>query len=128
MQKLNVLNNLLSTANYKGFWNTLRSDDLYADLIAGVSGFEDDMRIRIAATVSQAVRELQRDILEEWLELRGKEFERLVVDVCGWRLEGQGLVKVPSNKDNEAKGTVVRENVKFDQFSRIVRRAYEQPA
>lgn len=122
------MNNLLSTADYKGFWATLRSDDLYADLTAGVSGFDELMRVRIAATVSQAVREVQREILEDWLELHGDGFDKFVGDVCGWKVESQGMVKVPTNKDNEAKGTVVRENVKFDQFSRIVRRAYEQPA
>ena len=128
VQKLNVLNKLLSGADYKGFWATLRSDDLYADLTAGVSGFDELMRVRIAATVSQAVREVQRDILQEWLELRGDAFEKFVGDVCGWKVESNGIVKVPTNKDNEAKGTVVRENVKFDQFARVVKRAYEQPA
>jgi len=60
VQKLNVLNNLLETADYSTFWATVRSDDLYADLVAEVSGFEELMRVRIAATVSQAVREVER--------------------------------------------------------------------
>ena len=128
VQKLNVLNNLLSGADYKGFWSTLRGDDLYGDLTTGVSGFEELMRVRIAATVSQAAREVQRDILEDWLELRGESFDKFVGDVCGWKVESGGMVRVPTNKDNEAKGTIVRENVKFDQFARVVRRAYEQPA
>ena len=85
------------------------------------------MRVRIAATVSQAVREVERSILESWLNCQGKEFEHFVGTVCGWNVDGN-KIKIPINKDNEAKGTVVRENVKFDQFSRIVRRAYEQPA
>ncbi|KAI9728328.1 MAG: hypothetical protein M1828_003728 [Chrysothrix sp. TS-e1954] len=128
VQKLNVLNNLLSAADYSAFWSTFRGDALYAELVAEVSGFEELMRVRIAATVSQAVREVQRSILEDWLELKGKQFEKFVGDVCGWKVETSGMVKVPLNKDNEAKGVVVRENVKFDQFSRIIRRAYEQPA
>lgn len=148
VQKLNVLNNLLETADYASFWATLRSDDLYADLVAEVSGFEELMRVRIAATVSQAVREVERGILEDWLDLRGEGFEKFVGGVCGWEVAKSGMVKVPMNKENEAKGTVVRENVKFDrkfnpdirevtgssvdlrfaEFSRIVRRAYEQPA
>lgn len=113
VQKLNVLNSLLSAANYTSFWSSLRRDDLYADLVAEVSGFEELMRVRIAATVSQAVREVERPILEDWLDLRGNEFQKFVGDVCGWSVEG-GTVKVPMNKENEAKGTVVRENVKFD--------------
>jgi hypothetical protein len=74
------------------------------------------MRVRIAATVSQAVREVDQTILESWLNLSGSEFEHFVGSVCGWTVEA-GKVKVPINKDNEAKGTVVRENVKFDRKS-----------
>jgi translation initiation factor 3 subunit K len=95
------------------FWAELDSDDLYADLVADVSGFEELMRVRIAATVSQAIREVDRSILESWLNLQGKEFEHFVGSVCGWNVDGD-KIKIPINKDNEAKGTVVRENVKFD--------------
>jgi translation initiation factor 3 subunit K len=116
VQKLNELRNLLEGADYAAFWSTLDSDDLYADLIADVSGFEELMRVRIAATVSQAVREVERSILESWLNLSGQEFDHFVGTVCGWNVEAT-KVKVPMNKDNEAKGTVVRENVNFDRES-----------
>ncbi|CAN9182675.1 unnamed protein product [Alternaria alternata] len=92
-----------------------------------LEGFEELMRVRIAATVSQAVREVDRSILESWLNLSGSEFDNFVGSVCGWNIDG-AKIKVPINKDNEAKGTVVRENVKFDQFARVIKRAYEQPA
>jgi translation initiation factor 3 subunit K len=113
VQKLNTLNNLLGGADYAAFWNTLDSDDLYADLVADVSGFDELMRVRIAVTVSQAIRELERGLLESWLNLQGKEFEHFVNNVCGWLVDG-AKVKIPLNKENEAKGTVVTENVKFD--------------
>ena len=118
MQKLNVLNNLLSEANYKGFWSTLDSDDLYADLVADVSGFEELMRIRIAVTIGQSCREVERGVLEGWLQMRGQDFERFITDICGWGIDDttgvKGTVVIPVNKENEAKGTVVRENVQFD--------------
>lgn len=113
MQKLNLLNNLLGGADYAAFWNTLDSDDLYADLVADVSGFDELMRVRIAVTVSQAIREINRPLLESWLNLSDKEFDHFVETVCGWTIDGDS-VKIPLNKENEAKGTVVRENVKFD--------------
>ena len=113
VQKLNILKNQLEGADYATFWSTLDSDDLYADLVADVSGFEQLMRVRIAATVSQAIREVERSILESWLDLSGSEFEQFVGGVCGWNIDGD-KIKIPINKDNEAKGTVVRENVKFD--------------
>ncbi|KAF2793364.1 ARM repeat-containing protein [Melanomma pulvis-pyrius CBS 109.77] len=127
VQKLNTLNNLLASADYAAFWATLDSDDLYADLVADVSGFEELMRVRIAATVSQSIREVEKGLLESWLNLQGNGFDHFVGSVCGWNVDG-AKIKIPINKDNEAKGTVVRENVKFDQFARIVKRAYEQPA
>ena len=115
MQKLNVVNNLLSGADYASFWSTLDSDDLYADLVADVAGFEELMRVRIAATVSQSTREVDRSLLESWLNLQGSAFDHFVGSVCGWNVDG-AKIKVPINKDNEAKGTVVRENVKFDRM------------
>jgi len=127
VQKLNVLNNLLAQASYSAFWGTLDSDDLYADLIADVAGFEELIRIRIALTISQSVREIDRAVLESWLGLQGETFNKFVNGVCGWEIEGI-VVKVPLNKENEAKSTIVRENVKMEQFSRVIRRAYEQPA
>ncbi|ELR10281.1 hypothetical protein VC83_04587 [Pseudogymnoascus destructans] len=127
VQKLAVLNNLLAGASYAKFWSTLDSDDLYADLVADVNGFEELIRIRIAMTISQAVREVERSVLEAWLGLQGGALDKFVSEVCGWQVEGS-VVKVPLNKENEAKGTMVRENVKIDQFSRVVRRAYELPA
>jgi translation initiation factor 3 subunit K len=119
VQKLNILKNLLEGADYTAFWAELDSDDLYADLMADVSGFEELMRVRIAATVSQAIREVDRSILESWLNLHGKEFDHFVGSVCGWNVDGD-KIKIPINKDNEAKGTVVRENVKFDRKSSIL--------
>jgi translation initiation factor 3 subunit K len=127
VQKLNVLSNLLAGASYAKFWSTLDSDDLYADLIADVAGFEELIRVRIAMTVAQTVREVARDVLESWLGLQGEALEKFVTEVCGWSLDGLA-VKVPLNKENEAKGTLVTENVKIEQFSRVIKRAYELPA
>ncbi|KAL8695864.1 MAG: hypothetical protein Q9201_007928 [Fulgogasparrea decipioides] len=131
--KLNVLNNLLSAAKYREFWQTLDKDDLYADLIADVGGFEELMRVRIAVTVGQSCREVERGVLEGWLSLTGPPFEHFIREVCGWGIDETkggkgGMVIIPINKENEAKGTVVKEEVKFDQFARVIRRAYEQPA
>ena len=116
---MNTLNSLLSGADYANFWSTLRSDDNLADLVGEVAGFDELMRVRIAATVSQSVREVQRSVLEGWLELRGEAFGKFVGDVCGWSVEGE-TVQVPLNKENEAKGMVVRENVKFDRELSLV--------
>ena len=79
-------------------------------------------------TVGQGCREVERAVAEGWLNLQGAEFEAFVGEICGWGVGADGVVRVPVNKENEAKGTVVREEVRFEQFGRVVRRAYEQPA
>ncbi|KAJ8610446.1 hypothetical protein MRB53_038540 [Persea americana] len=127
VQHLSVLHRLLNNAQYAEFWSTLDGDDLYADLVADVQGFEEIMKIRIAVVVSQCMQEVERRVLEQWLNLNGAKFDTFVKEICGWNVD-ESMVKIPLNKENEARGTVVRENVKFDQFSRMVKRAYEQPA
>ncbi|KAL8708797.1 MAG: hypothetical protein Q9220_006358 [cf. Caloplaca sp. 1 TL-2023] len=132
VQKLVTLKNLLEQAKYREFWQTLDKDDLYADLIADVGGFEELMRVRIAVTVGQSCRGVERGVLEGWLGLTGPPFEHFVQEVCGWGVDDtqgvKAMIVIPINKENEAKGTVVKEEVKFDQFARVIRRAYEQPA
>jgi len=127
VQKLNTLHSQLIGASYDAFWSSLDGDDLYADLIADVQGFEELMRERQAVVISQTMQSVERTVLESWLNLNGEAFEKFVNEVCGWSVEGSSVV-IPLNKENEARGTVVRENVKFDQFSRMIKRAYEQPA
>jgi translation initiation factor 3 subunit K len=94
------------------------------------------------------MQSVERAVLESWLNLNGEAFDKFVKEVCGWTVESSS-VSIPLNKENEARGTVVRENVKFDrklcsllgisgtkrltrnpttEFSRMIKRAYEQPA
>ncbi|KAI5361221.1 Putative proteasome component (PCI) domain, eukaryotic translation initiation factor 3 subunit K [Septoria linicola] len=127
VQHLGLLHTQLNNAQYTQFWETLSDDDTYADLTADVAGFEDTMRVRIAVVVSQCMQQVNREILESWLNISGEKFEGFIKEVCGWTIEG-AIVKVPLNKENEARSVVQRETVKFDQFSRMIKRAYEQPA
>lgn len=113
VQKLNVLHTLLNNAQYDQFWSSLDGDDLYADLTADVQGFEELMRIRMAVVISQSMQSVNKTLLESWLNLSDDAFENFVKNTCGWAVEGE-TVNIPLNKENEARGTVVRENVKFD--------------
>ena len=124
VQKLTTLNTLLSQADYSAFWSTLDSDDLYADLTADIVGFEEDMRVKIAVIVSQSCRELSCSVLENWLQLHGSDFEPFITNVCGWTINKSaenygGTVVIPATKENEAKGTIVRENINFERGYKI---------
>lgn len=62
---------------------------------------------------AQAAKEIQRSVLEEWLNISGEAFETFIRRVCAWELKDDAVF-IPVNADNEARTTVVRENVKFD--------------
>ncbi|KAL4921841.1 COP9 signalosome [Aspergillus aurantiobrunneus] len=132
VQKLARLSSLLESAQYAQFWSTLNSDDLYADLVADVAGFEELVRIRIAVEVGKAFREINADVLEQWLDVRSREaLEKFVTEVCSWEVEKSGsstVIKVPTNKENEARSEVKSERVGVDMFGRVIRRGFEQAA
>lgn len=64
----------------------------------------------MAVVISQSMQSVDKSLLESWLNVQD---DRFVTEVCGWTIE-DGTVTIPLNKENEARGTVVRENVKFD--------------
>lgn len=125
LTKLRTLNSQLEGAQYAEFWETLDGDDLCADLIADISGFEDLIRHRIAVLVSQAFREVRISLLEAWLGLSEDATRKFVEEVAGWAVDADGVAKVPSNPDNEAKKAEIREDVNIDQFARVLRRSWE---
>ena len=52
---------------------------------------------------------------------------KFVKEVCNWEVEG-AVVKVPTNKENEARSEVKSERVGIEQFGRVLRRGFEQAA
>ena len=128
VQKLARLSTLLESAQYAQFWSTLNSDDLYADLVADVAGFEELVRIRIAVEVGKTFRQISAEVLQQWLDLSNNEaLVKFVKEVCNWEVEG-AVVKVPTNKENEARSEVKSERVGIEQFGRVLRRGFEQAA
>jgi translation initiation factor 3 subunit K len=128
VSNLSALHSHLNNAEYAAFWSTLESTDEYSDLVADVQGFEDTMRIRIAVVVSQCMQSVRTKDMQSWLNLSNEaKFKQFVGEVCGWKIEGEKVV-VPLNKENEARSVVQREDVKFNQFARLIKRSYEQPA
>lgn len=124
IQKLTKLSTLLESAAYEAFWETLESDDLYADLYSDVAGFEDLVRIRIAGEVGKCFREVDLKVLSQWLDLRGDSLSKFVQTACGWTVSGD-MVKIPGNTENEARSEVKGERVQVEQFGRVFRRGLE---
>ncbi|KAJ2899064.1 eukaryotic translation initiation factor 3 subunit K [Zalerion maritima] len=130
VQKLRSLNSLLEGCEYARFWATLDSDDLYADLVADISGFEDLVRQRIALLTAQACREVSLANMEAWLGLDGEAAtKKFITETSRWTIdESRKVAIVPKNPENEAKKTEIREDVSVDMFSRVIKRAWEVSA
>ncbi|KAJ0159541.1 Eukaryotic translation initiation factor 3 subunit K [Colletotrichum tanaceti] len=124
--KLRTLNIQLEGSEYARFWNTIDGDDLCADLIADISGFEDLIRANIANLVAQAFREVSLSQLESWLGLDSDAAAKFVTEVAGWTVGDNGVVTIPKNAENEAKKSEIREDVNIDMFSRVIRRSWEE--
>lgn len=124
VQKLLGLFRLLDASRYSEFWSTFESDDSYADLVADVSDFESALRKSIAQTVEISARKLPVVVLEEWANLSGNRFQEWVTKTLGWTIEDKTVV-IPANKENEAKPVVASETLKFEQLSKLIKRAYE---
>ena len=127
VSKLRALNLQLEGAQYARFWATLDSDDLYADLTTDIDGFEEMVRLRIAQLVSQAFREIELPVLEQWLGMEGDAVKKFVSETCGWKIDGT-TVLIPKNPENEAKKAEIREDVNVDMFARVIRRSWEEAA
>jgi translation initiation factor 3 subunit K len=123
-QKLFQLYTLLDSARYTEFWSTFESDDSYADIVADVQGFEDELRLSIAKTVEISSKQIAVPVFQDWSNLSETKFTNWIENTLHWTIVNQSVI-VPFNKDNDAKMVVTTENVKFEQLSRIVKRAYE---
>jgi translation initiation factor 3 subunit K len=126
LTKLRSLNSQLQGAQYADFWADLDGDDLCADLIADVSGFEDVVRERIAGLVSHAFREIKLSHMVSWLGFNEDKTRTFITEVAGWSIDEEDNVKIPANPDNEAKKSEIREDVNVDQFARVIRRSWEE--
>lgn len=130
VQKLTLLNTLLESAQYEAFWSALDGDDIYADLIADVAGFEDLIRIRIAVEVGKVYRDIKTHTMMQWLAIKNAdEVVKFVQSVGSWSVDGEGengVLRIPANKENEVRSEVRNEKVGIEQFGRVIRRGFEQ--
>jgi translation initiation factor 3 subunit K len=144
VRKLALLNELIESGSYREFWAAFDSEDLYADLVVDCAGFEESMRDAIAVQTNMIAREAKKEMVQGWLNVSSEDLPAVVARY-GWTVEGD-LVKVPINKENEAKTTVFRESVAFSrkllccvlsggvdadrwwgtEFQNVIRRGFEQ--
>jgi translation initiation factor 3 subunit K len=126
VQRLFKLYGLLDSARYSDFWALFERDEAYADAVADVAGFEDELRQSIAKTVEVSCRQVAVPVFRSWVHLSENRFVDWISTVLKWTIkDDQVLVPVSSQTMISSKLTITNETVRFEQLSRIVRRAFE---
>ncbi|RUS22624.1 armadillo-type protein [Endogone sp. FLAS-F59071] len=118
IQKLMILQQLLEEARYKKFWEVYESDGLYNELTSEVEGFTGAIRKVIANVVNMTYQTISSDLLKSYLNLDGETYQSFLSSY-GWS-DVEGVVTIPVNKHNEAKTVVIRENIKFEQLTKVI--------
>lgn len=107
------LQQLLEQARYEKFWQ--------ADLkpwTKVVPSFEKEIREVIARVMAMSYQTITAKALAANLGLTGDAFDQFCVSQQ-WQKNGD-LVQIPINKGNEAKAIVIRENIKFEQLTKVI--------
>lgn len=123
MQKLFHLYNLLDGCRFPEFWAVYERDDAHADITADVADFENLVRTSITRAVEISSQAIGKEVFRAWLNLSDNKFAEYVKEL-GWKVEGDE-VKVPANKENEAKPAVTSESIKIEQIARLLKRTNE---
>jgi translation initiation factor 3 subunit K len=118
IKQLTALHQLLEQSRYAKFWETYKSDTANEQLVSEVRGFSRAIRSIVARVVSMTHQQIASSLLEAYLDLSGEDFAAFVKEQ-NWELKGD-IVQIPVNKDNEAKTVVIRENIKFEQLTKVI--------
>ncbi|KAI8970503.1 armadillo-type protein [Pilobolus umbonatus] len=103
----------LEQARYVKFW----ASDL-TQLNEAVPNFESEIREVIARIMAMSYQTINASALAANLGLKSDAFDSFCAK-HGWEKTGD-LVHIPINKDNEAKAVVIRENIKFEQLTKVI--------
>ncbi|CAO3596138.1 unnamed protein product [Absidia cylindrospora] len=118
VEQLTTLQQLLEQSNYVKFWETY-NDATYKKLTSQVVGFEDAIRQLIARVVTMSHQSINAPVVQSYLALKDQAKFGPFCEQQQWTQQGD-VVTIPLNKDNEAKAIVVRENIKFDQLTKVI--------
>jgi len=88
-----------------------------------VVGFEDSIRDVAVRAVKATFQKIGNKRLGSYLDLEGAELEEYITRL-GWKFDSStGVVEVPPNPDNQIASTVVQEDIKLQQLTKVISHA-----
>ncbi|KAJ7293286.1 armadillo-type protein [Mycena rebaudengoi] len=108
---LKLLNDLLYRCRFPAFWEIYQSDELESlrdNYTVECVGFEDASTFTTIST----------DRLGSYLDLSASDLVAYV-EKQGWTIDSN-VVRIPPNPDNQIESTVVQENIKLAQLTKVI--------
>ncbi|KAI0068475.1 ARM repeat-containing protein [Artomyces pyxidatus] len=123
---LTSLHSLLQQCRFPAFWVFYRSDELESlrdNYTVEVVGFEDAIRDVAVRAVKATFQRIGSKRLSSYLDLEGPELEEYVAKL-GWKFDAStGVIELPPNPDNQITSTIVQEDIKLPQLSKVISHA-----
>ncbi|KAI0321705.1 ARM repeat-containing protein [Amylostereum chailletii] len=123
---LTSLHSLLQQCRFPAFWTLYRSFDLQSlrdNYTVEVVGFEDSIRDVVVRTVKATFQHINSKRLGSYLDLKGADFDAYLAKL-EWKIDtSTGVIEVPANPDNQISSTIVQEDIKLPQLSKIISHA-----
>ncbi|KAI0283318.1 ARM repeat-containing protein [Russula aff. rugulosa BPL654] len=116
---LTHLHGLLQQCRFPAFWALYRSDALESLR----DNYTDSIREVAVRAVKATFQKIGSKRLGSYLDLEGVELEDYIVRL-GWKCDSSaGVVEVPPNPDNQIASTVVQEDIKLPQLTKVISHA-----
>ncbi|KAF7306667.1 Eukaryotic translation initiation factor 3 subunit K [Mycena indigotica] len=118
---LKRLNDLLYKCRFPAFWELYQSaelEHLRDNYTVECVGFEDSVREVAIRAVKATFTRISAERLASYLDLNGTDLAAFV-QKKGWKMEA-GVIEIPPNPDNQIEATVVQENIKLSQITKLI--------
>ncbi|KAJ2918944.1 hypothetical protein MD484_g1377, partial [Candolleomyces efflorescens] len=123
---LKQLQNLLYRCRFPAFWKTYLSEEfesLRDNYTVEVAGFENSIRQVAIRAVKATFTRISSERLGSYLNLEGAALVSYVQSL-GWEIDSSsGNIVVPPNPDNQIEATVVQEQIKLPQLTKVISHA-----
>jgi len=123
---LRGLHDLLYRCRFPAFWQIYHSKDLETlrdNYTVECVGFEDAVREVVIRAVTPAFTRISAERLSTYLALTGNNLQAYIRKL-GWTIDSTtSVVSIPPNPDNQIEATVVQENIKLPQLTKVISHA-----
>ncbi|KAJ1942348.1 hypothetical protein EC988_006514 [Linderina pennispora] len=119
ISKLLTLRDSLERAQFTKFWKEMYGDDDDEEsVVDGIAGFENGLRKLIIGNITSTYQTIPAKAVEEMVNLDQDAVLSLAKE-NGWAVDN-GVISLPLKSENKAVATVIKENVKFEQLTKML--------